>query len=219
LQLTNLTIVNSLLDKADADAHPAVALNVDADRVLLDNVHLIGRQNTLMINTNDINNQPVSNHYNRLYVNNSVIEGDVDYVTGYGNAVFNQVDFHTVSSRGVKQASVFAANTPAYVPYGFLVTHSTFTGDKGFASKQAIKAQLGRAWDLGAEGGYVAGQTSNSVVVIRDSQIDSSYNLLHPWGVAAFSQRPFNGNITPNRNVNDPNFNRLWQYNNILATE
>jgi len=186
--------------------------------VILD---VIGRQNTLMVNTADASNTPVTNRYSRVYVHNSLIAGDVDYVFGQADAVFDHVEFHTLSSRGVKQASIFAPNTPANVPYGFLVIDSNLTADKGFTGKDVNKAQLGRAWDAGVDkDGYVANQTANSQLVIRDSQIDgSSYDLVHPWGNAAFSDRPFSGNIGVNRDLNDANFNRLWQYNNVFTGE
>lgn len=220
LQLQNLSIVNSLLDTVDAGDHAAVALRTDGDNILLDNVRLIGRQNTLMLTTANVKNEPDNKRYSRAYVQNSLIEGDVDYVMGRSSAVFDRVEFHTVSSRGVKQPSVFAPNTPANVPYGFLVTNSTLTTDRGFEG-QAVKAQLGRAWDENAENGYVAGTTPNSQLVIRDSQIDSGYNQLHPWGDAAFSGRAFNGNAPKDekqqRDLNDVNFNRLWQYNNVMT--
>ncbi|WP_369788735.1 putative acyl-CoA thioester hydrolase [Rouxiella sp. WC2420] len=219
LQLQNLTIANSLQDSTDAGEHPAVALRVDGDRTLLENVHLLGRENTLMVNTADINNKPVTSRYSRVYVHNSLIAGDVDYVTGQADAVFDHVEFHTLSSRGVKQASIFAPITPANVSYGYLVTDSNLTADKGFAGQgAAAKAILGRSVDLGADqGGYTAGSTPNGQLVIRDSQIDAtSYNLQQPWGEALYSQRPFSGNVAPNRNLNDAGFNRLWQYNNTV---
>ncbi|CAM3502476.1 acyl-CoA thioesterase [Rouxiella silvae] len=219
LQLQNLTVANSLEDSTDAGEHPAVALRVDGDQTLLENVHVLGRENTLLLNTSDINSKPVTSRYTRVYVHNSLIAGDSDYVTGMANAVFDHVEFHTLSSRGVKQASIFAPITPANVPYGYLVIDSNLTGDKGFNGQGAAqKAQLGRSVDLGADkGGYSAGQTPNGQLVIRDSQIDGSYNLQQPWGDAAFSERPFSGNIAPNRDLNDTGFNRLWQFNNVIA--
>lgn len=219
LQLQNLTVANSVQDAVDAGEHPAVALRVDGDQALLENVHVLGRENTLLLTTSDVNNKPVTSRYSRVYVHNSLIEGDVDYVTGAANAVFDHVEFHTVSSRGVKQASVFAPATPANVPYGFLVINSSLTGDKGFNGEGAAqKALLGRSADMGvAEGGYAPGQTPNGQLVIRDSQIDGSYNLQQPWGNAAYSQRPFNGNVAANRDLNDAGFNRLWQFNNTVS--
>lgn len=219
LQLQNLTIANSLQDGADAGEHPAVALRTDGDQAMLENVHLLGRENTLLVNTSDINNKPVTNRYSRVYVHNSLIEGDVDYVTGEANAVFDHVQFQTVSSRGVKQASIFAPITPANVSYGYLVIDSNLSADKGFSGQGAAqKALIGRSADVGADqGGYTAGSTPNGQLVIRDSVIDaSSYNLQQPWGDALYSQRPFSGNVAPNRNLNDAGFNRLWQFNNTV---
>ncbi|MGK9522505.1 pectinesterase family protein, partial [Salmonella enterica subsp. enterica] len=57
LQLQNLTIGNALLDTVDAGDHSAVALRTDGDNVVIDNVRLIGRQNTFMVNTANIHNE------------------------------------------------------------------------------------------------------------------------------------------------------------------
>ncbi|MBB6113259.1 putative acyl-CoA thioester hydrolase [Rahnella sp. R3(2024)] len=210
LQLQNLTIGNATLDTVDAGDHSAVALRTDGDNVVIDNVRLIGRQNTYMVNTANIHNETDNNRYSRAYVHNSLIVGDVDYVFGRALAVFDHVEFHTVSSRGVKEASVFAPNTPANAPYGFLVIDSNLTGDRGF--EQAAKAKMGRAWDVDG---------ASSQLVIRDSSFDNSYDQMNPWGAAAFSGRPFAGNVPKDekqqRNLNDTNFNRLWQYNNVLT--
>ena len=210
LQLQNLTIGNATLDTVDAGDHSAVALRTDGDNVVIDNVRLIGRQNTYMVNTANIHNETDNNRYSRAYVHNSLIVGDVDYVSGRALAVFDHVEFHTVSSRGVKEASVFAPNTPANAPYGFLVIDSNLTGDRGF--EQAAKAKMGRAWDVDG---------ASSQLVIRDSSFDNSYDQMNPWGAAAFSGRPFAGNVPKDekqqRNLNDTNFNRLWQYNNVLT--
>ncbi|WP_170138657.1 pectinesterase PemB [Edaphovirga cremea] len=215
-QMKNLTVVNSLLDTVDGGAHQGVALRTDGDKAQLENVRLIGRQDTFFVNTSDIQNNYVTDHYSRVYVKNSYIEGDVDYVFGRANAVFDNVEFHTVSSRGAGEAYVFAPDTMPQIPFGFLVINSRLTGDGGFQGD--TKAKLGRAWDQGArETGYVAGQTANGQLVIRDSRIDSSYDVLAPWGAAATTNRPFAGNIAPNRDLNDVNFNRLWEYNNIVG--
>ncbi|EGL72726.1 acyl-CoA thioesterase, partial [Cronobacter sakazakii E899] len=58
-------------------------------------------------------------------------------------------------------------------------------------------------------------------VVIRDSVIDAGFNIAQPWGPALGSQRPFTGNTGAQddkgniqRDLNDANANRLWEYNN-----
>lgn len=212
-QLANLTVVNSLLDTVDGNAHQGVALRTDGDKVQIENVRLIGRQDTFFVNTSDEKNRYVTDRVSRVFIKNSYIEGDVDYVFGRANAVFDNVHFHTVSSRQSQEAFVLAPNTLPDNPYGFLVKNSRFTSDDGF--KNGYFAKLGRAWDQGAKTtGYLPGKTSNSQVVVMNSTIDSGYDSLSPWGSAATTARPFNGNNAADRNLNDVNFNRLWEFNN-----
>ena len=60
-----------------------------------------------------------------------------------------------------------------------------------------------------------------TAVVIRDSVINEGFNMAKPWADAAISKRPFSGNTgtvddkdNVQRNLNDANFNRMWEYNN-----
>ncbi|QRN34162.1 pectinesterase PemB [Pectobacterium brasiliense] len=213
-QMKNLTVVNTLLDSVDNRAHQAVALRTDGDKVQLEKVRLIGRQDTFFVNTSNLQNEYVTDRYSRAYITDSYIEGDVDYVFGRATAVFERVHFHTVSSRGAKDIHVFAPDSMPWVQYGFLAVACRFTGDEGFSGGK--KAKLGRAWDQGArQTGYQSGQTANGQLVIRDSTIDASYDREQPWGAAATTARPFAGNADSARNLDDVHFNRLWEYHNI----
>ena len=215
LQMQNLTIANTLGDSVDAGNHQAVALRTDGDKVQLINVHLLGRQNTFFVTNSDIQNRLLTDRQPRTLVTKSYIEGDVDVVAGRGAVVFDNTEFHLVNSR-TKEGTVFAPATLPNIYYGFLVTNSRFT-----AAADSV-AQLGRAWDVEAtENGYAAGQTSNGQVVIRDSVINEGFNMAKPWGDAVGSKRPFTGNIGVKsekgdiqRDLNDANANRLWEFNN-----
>ncbi|MXJ79762.1 putative acyl-CoA thioester hydrolase [Klebsiella michiganensis] len=212
-QLLNLSVANSLLDSVDGGTHQGVALRTDGDRVQLENVRLLGRQDTLYVNTSNRRNEAVTDRISRVYVKDSYVEGDVDYVFGRANAVFDNVHFHTVSTRRSPEAYVLAPNTLPDNPYGFLVKNSRFTGDGGYQG--SFKAKLGRAWDQGAgKTGYLAGKTANGQVLIANSTIDQSYDRLSPWGAAATTARPFRGNIWAERQLDDVAFNRLWEFNN-----
>ena len=212
-QLLNLSVANSLLDTVDGGTHQGVALRTDGDRVQLENVRLLGRQDTLYVNTSNRRNEAVTDRISRVYVKDSYVEGDVDYVFGRANAVFDNVHFHTVSTRRSPEAYVLAPNTLPDNPYGFLVKNSRFTGDGGYQG--SFKAKLGRAWDQGAgKTGYLAGKTANGQVLIVNSTIDQSYDRLSPWGAAATTARPFRGNTAPERQLDDVAFNRLWEFNN-----
>jgi pectinesterase len=48
--------------------------------------------------------------------------------------------------------------------------------------------------------------------VIRDSAIDTGFDAAAPWAPAATTGRPFAGNVNPGRDLDDPTFNRLWEY-------
>jgi pectinesterase len=51
-------------------------------------------------------------------------------------------------------------------------------------------------------------------VLIANSTIDQSYDRLSPWGAAATTARPFRGNTSAERQLDDVAFNRLWEFNN-----
>ncbi|MEY8710949.1 putative acyl-CoA thioester hydrolase [Mangrovibacter phragmitis] len=214
LQLQNLTIQNTLGDSVDAGNHEAVALRSDGDQVQINNVNILGRQNTFFVTNSDVNNRMMTTGQPRTLVTNSYIEGDVDLVSGRGAVVFENTRFNVVNSRTQKEGYVFAPATLPDIYYGFLALNSEFN-----AAGDGV-AQLGRAWDLGAENGYVPGQSANGQVVIRDSVINAGFNTAHPWGTAKDSQRPFAGNTGSEqdkkwvRNLNDVNFNRMWEFNN-----
>ena len=207
LQLQNLTIANNLGDSVDAGTHQAVALRSDGDRVQINNVNILGRQNTFFVTNSGVQNRLQDNRQTRTLVSNSYIEGDVDIVSGRGAVVFDNTDFRVVNSRTQKEGYVFAPATLKSVTYGFLAVNSRFT-----ASGDNV-AQLGRSLD-------VDGNT-NGQVVIRDSVINEGFNVAKPWADAVASNRPFSGNTgtadakgNPQRNLNDANFNRMWEYNN-----
>lgn len=218
-QLKNLTITNALLDTVDAATHQAVALRTDGDRTQLENVRLIGRQDTFFVNAgeapsvaNKLGSYP-TDLIARAYVKNSYIEGDVDFVFGRANAVFEQCEFRVVSSRRKEPVYVFAPDTVPASSLGFLVMNSRITGDAYFQT--ARTAKLGRSWDQGASGtGYLPGKSPNGQLLIRDSYIDSSFDTQAPWGEAATTNRPHVGQAAADRKLDDPAFNRLWEFNN-----
>jgi len=207
LQLQNLTIENNLGDSVDAGNHQAVALRSDGDQVQIDKVNILGRQNTFFVTNSGVENTLKNNRITRTLVTNSYIEGDVDIVSGRGAVVFDNSDFRVMNSRTQQEGYVFAPATLSNMFYGFLAVNSRFT-----AMGDGV-AQLGRSLDVDS--------ASNGQVVIRDSVINEGFNMAKPWGNAAISQRPYAGNTgavddkgNVQRNLNDANFNRMWEYNN-----
>lgn len=207
LQLQNLTIENNLGDSVDAGNHQAVALRSDGDRVQIDKVNILGRQNTFFVTNSGVDNTLKNNRITRTLVTNSYIEGDVDMVSGRGAVVFDNTDFRVMNTRTQQEGYVFAPATQSNLFYGFLTVNSRFT-----AMGDGV-AQLGRSLDVDS--------ATNGQVVIRDSVINEGFNMAKPWGNAAISQRPYAGNTgavdekgNVQRNLNDANFNRMWEYNN-----
>lgn len=207
LQLQNLTIANTLGDSVDAGNHQAVALRSDGDQVQIDKVNILGRQNTFFVTNSGVENRLQNDRQTRTLVTNSYVEGDVDLVSGRGAVVFDNTDFRVVNSRTQQEGYVFAPATQANIYYGFLAVNSRFN-----ASGNGV-AQLGRSLDVD--------QSTSGQVVIRDSVIGEGFNNAAPWAAAAVSQRPFAGNTGAQddkgniqRNLNDTNFNRMWEYNN-----
>ena len=207
LQLQNLTIANNLGDSVDAGNHQAVALRSDGDQVQLNNVNILGRQNTFFVTNSGVQNRLQNDRQTRTLVSNSYVEGDVDIVSGRGAVVFDNTDFRVVNSRTQKEGYVFAPATLKSVTYGFLAVNSRFT-----AYGDGV-AQLGRSLDVD--------NNSNGQVVIRDSVINQGFNVAKPWADAVVSGRPFSGNTGAQdakgnieRNLNDNGFNRMWEFNN-----
>jgi pectinesterase len=211
LQLKGLTITNTLLDTVDRGTHQALALRTDADRTQLEGMRLISRQDTFLANADDVS------RIARVEVRDSYIEGDTDFVFGRAAAVFTGTRFHLVSSRKASGGVIFAPNTAPNYPYGFLVTHCLITADQGYAA--APTGFLGRAWDQGAGAtGYLPGRTPNGQLLIRDSLIGPGFNAVTPWAPAATTARPFAARIDEGRDLNDINYNRLFEYANRTVT-
>jgi pectinesterase len=208
LELRGLTITNTLLDTVDRGTHQALALRTDADRTQLEFMRLVSRQDTFYANASD------SLRIARVFVRDSYIEGDTDFVFGRASALFEHTQFHLVSTRKASGGVIFSPNTAPAYPYGFLVQRCWITADDGYVA--APTGHLGRAWDQNAgTTGYLPGITPNGQLVIRDSWLGSGFDTAVPWSPAATTSRPFAARIDDGRDLNDVNFNRLWEYRNL----
>jgi pectinesterase len=211
LQLKGLTITNTLLDTVDRGTHQALALRTDADRTQLEGMRLISRQDTFYANAGD------ASRIARVSVRDSYLEGDTDFVFGRAATVFAECHFQLVSTRKDSGGVIFAPNTAPLFPYGFLVTRSLITADAGYQA--APTGYLGRAWDQNASTtGYLPGITPNGQLLIRDSILGAGFLTTGPWAPAATTSRPYSARIDPGRDLNDVNYNRLFEYANHGAS-
>jgi pectin methylesterase-like acyl-CoA thioesterase len=170
----NLTIENSFDEAAFTySAEQAVALKTTGDRLVFDNVRLLGNQDTLLADSPDA---PV---IARSYFTNSFIQGDVDFIFGRGTAVFDKTTINALS-RGSNSNNGYltAASTSDKNPYGFLITDSTIT-----SNAPAGTFSLGRPWR-----GWTDGYTKNGVaynsrgqVTIRNSVLPAAIRVAQPW--------------------------------------
>jgi len=188
-QAANLTFSNdvSLTTLAATTGTQAVALMTEADKIVLQNVQVLGHQDTLYVET------PSADTVVRAYVKDSYISGDVDFVFGGATAVFDGCQMQFVSDRK-SNGDVLSPDTDSRNPYGFLTIGGSFTADSNTA---AGVVGLGRAWDRScvsvayylstcvASGDYPNGQAIVTGCALG-SQIASD-----PWQAAATTGRPF----------------------------
>ncbi len=204
VQLIALTVANDAMDGVrrgepyppgvgESGGAQAVALTLAGDRIQLENVRLLGHQDTLFAR------RPAPGQPARQLIRHSLIAGDVDFI--FGNAVL-VIEHSTVLTRAHRRTPghggiILAPSTAPDVQQGFLVTHSRLVAEPGIAPGATA---LGRAWDSGVKAGtWVAGSSPNGLAVVRDSEIGAHVG---PWA-ASTSRRPF-----------DATTHRLSEFNN-----
>ncbi|MGK5681135.1 pectinesterase family protein [Actinoplanes sp. URMC 104] len=138
---SNLTFANDY-----GEGSQAVAVNLNADRSVFDNVRFLGNQDTLLVNNN------------RSYVKNSYVEGTVDFIFGGATTVFHNSTIHEKRTSG---GPITAAGTDAAKTYGLLFYKCTITGAANNVT------QLGRPWRPAAQVLY---RESNLGATIRTAQ-------------------------------------------------
>ncbi|MFI6415596.1 pectinesterase family protein [Streptomyces sp. NPDC050585] len=164
-QARNLTIANDFDEARNqhVDGHQAVALRTAADRVLLDRIIVEGDQDTLLLDT------AAKDRLGRVYVTDSYITGNVDFVFGRATAVIDK-SVLTLKKRwnGTSAGYVAAPSTPANRK-GFLINRSVVNGDVAPRT-----FHLGRPW-------YAGGDASlDPQVTVRDTTLSDAVKAA-PW--------------------------------------
>lgn len=141
-QARNLTFLNDFDEKANQNlsGHQAVALRTAADKVFLDGVIVDGDQDTLLLDT------AAKDRLGRVYVANSYVMGNVDFVFGRATAVVDR-SVITLKKRwdGSSGGYVTAPSTAANRK-GILIANSAVGGDVSAAG-----FYLGRPWHAGGD--------------------------------------------------------------------
>ena len=134
----NLTIKNTA-----GPVGQAVALAINANRVLISNCNILGNQDTLYVSGTD----------NKQYFNDCYIEGTVDFIFGKATVLFENCTLHSM-----KKSFVTAASTPEGVAYGFVFKNCKLT-----AEKNATDVYLGRPWRIYAKTVYINCEMGNHI--------------------------------------------------------
>ena len=122
----NLTIQNS-----SGEAGQAVALNVNANRVMFTNCSFLGNQDTLY----------TSGEGTKNYFKDCYIEGTTDFIFGDATVLFENC---IIKSR--KNSYITAASTPQNSTFGYV-----FKNCKLIANESADAVYLGRPWRIYAK--------------------------------------------------------------------
>ncbi|MEV1083886.1 pectinesterase family protein [Streptomyces sp. NPDC050211] len=164
-QVRNLTVTNDFDEAANQSlsGHQAVALLSQADKVVLDSLIVNGDQDTLELET------AASDKPGRVYVTNSYITGNVDFIFGRATAVIDR-SVITLKKRwnGTSAGYITAPSTPADRK-GLLINRSTVNGDVSAAS-----FFLGRNWHPGGS------TTVDPQTTVRQSSLSAAVKST-PW--------------------------------------
>lgn len=133
IAVKGITFENSFDEEStDAKNKQAVAVNVIGERVAFESCKFIGNQDTLYVRDGS------------QYFKDCYIEGDVDFIFGAAQAVFEDCQIHSLD-RGSDTTNgyVTAASTQDSDEYGFLFIKCDLTAEKGMNPGTVY---LGRPW-------------------------------------------------------------------------
>lgn len=177
-QVMNLSLSNDFPTPMSGTNIQALALLTNGDKIVIQNVRMHGFQDTVQLRAANATTLA------RVYVKDTFIEGDVDFIYGNATVVFDGVTVHYLSSRrGTGSGILIAPSTSVDNSLGFLFIRSKFTAD---ANAPANKAFLGRSWDTSS-----TTPTPNGQAVIRESTLGAHLDRDTPWTSAATSGRAY----------------------------
>ncbi|MER7722950.1 pectinesterase family protein [Streptomyces sp. NPDC096323] len=164
-QARNLTIANDFDEAAhqDMNGQQAVALRTAADKVFLDSIIAEGDQDTLLLDT------AAKDKLGRVYMKNSYVVGNVDFVFGRASAVIDASVITLKKRWDGSSAGYITAPSTAAGRKGFLINDSTFNGDVSAAT-----FYLGRPWHAGGDA------TLDPMTTVRDTTLSAAIRPA-PW--------------------------------------
>ncbi|MEK7781112.1 MAG: pectinesterase family protein, partial [Verrucomicrobiota bacterium] len=119
----DFTAENLTFENSAGPVGQALAIRIDADRVVFRNCRFLGWQDTILANRG------------RHYFENCYIAGHVDFIFGGATCYFERSKIHCL-----KDGYITAASTPDTNRYGYVFNQCEITGAPG------AKTYLGRPW-------------------------------------------------------------------------
>ncbi|WP_119581678.1 pectinesterase family protein [Streptomyces europaeiscabiei] len=164
-QVRNLTVTNDFDEAANQslNGHQAVALLTQADRIVLDGVIVNGDQDTLEMET------AAKDRLGRVYVTNSYVTGNVDFIFGRATAVVDKSVITLKKRWNGTSAGYIVAPSTAANHKGILINQSTVNGDVTAGS-----FFLGRNWHPGGD------TTVDPQATVRNSTLSAAVKST-PW--------------------------------------
>ncbi|MDT9696041.1 pectinesterase family protein [Streptomyces sp. P17] len=161
----NLTFSNDFDEAAhELNGEQALAMKTTGDRIVFEDTAFLGNQDTLLTDS------PKLTTVSRVYVRDSYIEGDVDFVYGRATTVIERSVIRALSrGSATNNGYITAASTWKGNPYGFLITDSKVVSDAPEGS-----FHLGRPWHPGGEPDAIA------QVLIRNTELPAAIKAT-PW--------------------------------------
>jgi len=215
-QAKNLTFANDYDEAGGTSNIQAVALMTQQDKMIFENVRVLGNQDTLYVKTGNVDT------VQRVYFKNCYVEGDTDFIFGRATFVLDNCEIKYLGARrgATSGGYVVSPSTDFRNAYGLLIINSMFTSD---GVPNAGTVFLGRAWDEGqASGGLTyplpgnatgnTGGYPNGQVVIRNSVLGAHIAGAAPWASASTTSRAYSSVA-----VGAIPANRLWEFQNTGA--
>ncbi len=122
----SLTFKDMTIQNTAGSVGQAVALHAEGDRLVFDNCHFKGDQDTMF----------ASGENSRQYYKNCYIEGTTDFIFGSATALFENCEIHSKSN-----SYITAASTPKWVEHGYVFKDCQLTAAEG-----VDRVFLGRPW-------------------------------------------------------------------------
>ncbi|MFJ4619859.1 pectinesterase family protein [Streptomyces sp. NPDC088812] len=164
-QARNLSITNDFDEGANQSlsGHQAVALRTAADKIFLDSLIITGDQDTLLLDS------AAKDKIGRVYVTNSYVLGNVDFIFGRATAVIDKSIITLRKRWDGSSAGYITAPSTAADRKGFLINSSTVNGDVSSSS-----FYLGRPWHAGGD------TTLDPQTTVRNTSLSAAIKST-PW--------------------------------------